>query len=258
MRKIFIIIAVFVGAITILTAKNCAAENVQAPAAGVFTGTLNANEINVRSDANTNSAVICVLPKGENVEVILEKYGWYKIRLPKSARVFVKSSLFEMIDEKTAKAKGTNINVRIQPNQTSAILGRIEENEVVTVTGDRNGWLKIEPTANAFGWINTKFIDRKTGPAPAKQPEKIKPEATKPAIGESITVEGTIQPYGKVINRVATHKLIAKDYSVYLLKGSPDNFNSLTYHKVKITGKIISPANEKNPVIEVAKLEALD
>ena len=246
-KKILIatlIISIFTG----LTAMPCRAGD--PPTA--FIGVVNAERINIRVDANTSSAVIWVSPKGQAVEVILERYGWYKIRLPSQAPAFVKKSLLEPIDEKTAKAKTDSINIRLQPGLSAPILGMLKKNEVVAIAADRGSWVKIEPTANTFGWIHKKFVDRQEKTEPRLLPEKT---AT---AGEDSVIEGSIQPYGKVINRVATHKLITKDYSIYLLKGNPQSLNPLTYHNVKITGKIISAAKEKYPVIQISKLEALD
>ncbi len=256
MRKITIISGLVVSIFLCLAGEYCRAGDIAVTTAGEFTGRINEDNINVRADANTNSPAICKLPKGESVEVVLERYDWYKIRLPKAAAAFVKKSLLEPIDEKTAKAKAENINLRIQPNQTSAILGRLEKNEVVAILKDKDEWLKIEPTANTFGWVHKKFVDRQEAAAGKKQEKAAAAEKT--AQAEEIITEGLIQPYGKVINRIATHKLITKDYSVYLLKGNADSLNPLTYHKVRVSGKIISPTKEKYPVIEITKLEALD
>jgi uncharacterized protein YgiM (DUF1202 family) len=250
MRKIIITTGLALSISLCLAGGYCRAENTAVTAAGELIGRVSEDNLNVRADANTNSPVICKLPKGESVEIILERYDWYKIRLPKQAAVFVKKSLLEPIDEKTAKAKAENINVRALPNQVSAILGRLEKNEVVAIIKDKGEWLKIEPTANTFGWVHKKFIDR-------KDQEKA-PAAEKTTQTGEIVTEGLIQPYGKVINRIATHKLITKDYSVYLLKGNADNLKPLVYHKVRVSGKIISSAKEKYPVIEINKLEALD
>ena len=243
MRKIIIIIGLAVSISLCLAEGYCQPENPGPAAQGEFTGRVKEDNINVRADSNTNSPAICKLSKGESVEVTLERYDWYKIRLPKQAPAFVKKSLLEPIDEKTAKAKGENINVRMQPNQTSAILGRLQQNEVVAIVRDRDEWLKIEPTANTFGWINKRFVDRQEAVASGKEEEKTQSKEAgrqKGAQAEEIVTEGLIQPYGKVINRIATHKLITKDYSVYLLKGNADNLNPLVYHKVRVSGKIIS------------------
>ena len=126
----------------------------------------------------------------------------------------------------------------------------------MAILKDKDDWLKIEPTANTFGWVHKKFVDRQEAAAGKKQEKAAAAEKT--AQAEEIITEGLIQPYGKVINRIATHKLITKDYSVYLLKGNADSLNPLTYHKVRVSGKIISPTKEKYPVIEITKLEALD
>jgi SH3-like domain-containing protein len=261
MRKIIIITGLVISISLCLAEGYCRAEDIAVTAAGEFTGRTNEDNINVRADANTNSPVICKLPKGEGVEIILERYDWYKIRLPRQAAAFVKKSLLEPIDEKTAKAKAENINIRMQPNQTSAILGRLQQNEVVAIIRDKGEWLKIEPTANTFGWIHKKFVGRKEPAAAGKKQEKVQLKEAgqqEEAQAEEIVTEGLIQPYGKVINRIATHKLITKDYSVYLLRGNTDNLKPLVYHKVRVSGKIISLSKEKYPVIEISKLEALD
>jgi SH3-like domain-containing protein len=248
MPKKILITTLIITIFTCLAGIHCRAED----SGTGFTGAVNADNINVRVDANTNSPVIWVSPKGQAVEVILERYEWYKIKLPKPAPAFVKKSLLEPIDEKTAKAKADNVNIRMQPNSSAPILGMLKKNEVVAIIEGKGSWLKIEPTANTFGWVHKKFIDRQEKTELPALPEKT-------VTGENVVViEGSIQPYGKVINRIATHKLITKDYSTYLLKGNPHSLNPLTYHKVKITGKIISATKEKYPVIEITKLEALD
>lgn len=233
----------------------------------IFSGAVNSENINVRSDANTNSKIICKLSKSEVVEIVLEKFDWYKIRLPKTAECFAKKSLFTPLDEKTAKASGNNINIRQEPSESSVILGRIQEGEIVFIAAaDNPEWYKITPTNNTFGWVHKKFLNKTTAlPKPQEPPKKeaIKEQA-KPKIEkttkeeEIIVVEGLLHPYGKVLKRQATHKLITKEYDTYLLKGSFENLNSLTYHKVRITAKLIDPKKQKIPLLEVIKIEDLD
>ena len=222
-----------------------------------FSGTVNRENINVRADANTTSPVICRLNKNDIVEVVFEKYDWYKIKLPKNAACYVKKELVEAIDNKTAKVSRENVNIRLLPNESSPIIGKINANEVITLLSDDGKWYKIKATDNAFGWINKKFVV-KTAPEIQIASKLNTPFSQANPVNEDIIVEGVIEPYGKVINRIATHKLITKDYDIYLLKGIPANLNALTYHKVRITGKPIPSAKQKYPVIEVAKMEALD
>lgn len=222
-----------------------------------FLGRISGNNINVRSDSNVTSQIICNVSKDENVEVFSEKYDWYKIKLPKAASAYVKNDLVESIDARTVKAVKDNINVRLAPSESSAVVGRIGKNEIIAVREEKEGWYKIEPPDNCFGWVNKKFVERVIGVnKPLRKHEE--PLSLGKSEDSNIILEGIVQPYGKVINRIATHKLITKSYDVFLLKGNPGNLNTFTYHKVKIIGKAVDSPKQKYPVIEIIKMEALD
>ncbi len=241
----------------------------------LFQGEINANNINIRSDSRVGSKIICITNNGEPVEVIKESYGWYKIRLPKTAPSFIKKNLVGLVDEKTAKVIKDNVNIRLNPSESSPILGKADKNEVINIVEERGEWYKIEPLNNSFGWVNKKFVDKadtinkreevklaqeisaKGGPASGwKKENKIMNE--KVSQDESVTIEGIIKPYGKVIKRIATHKLITADNNVFLLKGNKGSLDSLNYHKVKVTGKLINPKDKKHTIIEIQKIEVSD
>jgi len=239
---------------TVLAADS---QTASSPSAGI-SGEINAADINIRSDASTGSAVICKTTKKDIVAIISEKYDWLKIRLPKNACVYAKKSLFTNISGKTAIAAKDKINVRLEPNEASMILGKISKDEVVNVKADKGDWLQIEPTFETYGWINKKFVDK----LPEK-PVETKIDSQNAALNLTaelpVVLEGTVMPYGKVIKRTATHKLITKDNIVYLLKGNKHNLNSLLRRNVKVTGKQTpSSKKEKFPIIIVEKMEALD
>lgn len=238
-----------------------------------FTGEVNAENINIRADSTVNSRVICRASKGERLEVTSALYGWYKIRLPKHAPSFIKKNLTAGIEDRPAnsfdklKASGTDlnrnakvikerVNIRLSPNESSPILGKADKNEIITILGESGEWYKIEPINNSFGWINSKFISK--APAVVKRDDPL-PQATAPPEPQnSIVAEGMIKPYGIVIKRVATHKLITDDKKIFLLKGDKKSLDALNHHKVKVIGKFIEPNNQKYPVIEIEKMEELD
>ena len=225
----------------------------------VFSGQINSAGINLRTDATTTSAILSVLDKGERVEVVLEQFGWYKIRLPKTVPVYVKKKLAECIKSKeiqgalvseaqvrqcaSAKILGDRVNIRSKPSESASIVGIADKNEIVNVLSETGGWYKIEPIQNSFGWVNKKFID-KAEPTPLKENDSQLPVFT-----------GTVQPYGIVFMRSATHKLVTADNKIYLLKGNRVTLNALNRQRVKVIGKIISPSNAKYPVIEIKIIE---
>ena len=229
-----------------------------------FTGQINSESINVRVDATVGAAVVCTLSRGQLVEVVNEAYDWYKIRLPKEAPSYVKRNLLECINVGavpnsgkclSAKVIKDRINVRIGPSESSWILGKIDKLTVVNILAVEGDWYKIAPVYQSYGWVNKKFINKEL--TVVKQEEK-------PAIANEtnssgqLVLEGKIMPYGVVLWRKATHKLITPQNKLYFLKGNRKGLDGLNYQRVKVTGKLISPADSKYPIIQVDIIEALN
>jgi SH3-like domain-containing protein len=213
----------------------------------LFQGEVTSNNINVRTDSTAGATAICKVNRGEPVEVMQEAYGWYKIRLPAGAPSFVKQDLLEPIDDKTAKVSGNSVNIRLKPDTSSAILGKLKDEGTVNVISSNGGWCQIEPTPDSYGWIHKSFV---------KKTEKTKSYGKKAVIaGDKITVEGVIRP--KVFTRVASYKLIAEG-KVYLLRGDAATLDSFIDRKVSVSGTLSDPTKQKYPIIEIANIEALD
>ena len=230
-----------------------------------FCGKINADNINVRADATITSAVICIFPKGKPVEVVSEAYEWYKIRLPKEAPSYLRKDLVECINMDpvtnpgkclSAKVIKDRINIRLSPSESSWILGKINRLTVVNILSEDRDWYRIQPVYNSFGWVNKKFVNKDLMPPVKSQEPAVVIKDTKPS-GQLI-IEGKVSPYGIVLWRKATHKLITSEGKVYFLKGNRKSLNSLNYRRVKVTGKLISPANSKYPIIGIDSIEVLN
>ena len=232
-----------------------------------FTGQINAAGINVRVDATVGAEVICTLTKGELVEVVREAYDWYKIRLPKEAPSYIKKNLLECNNVNadfaavsgkclSAKVIKDRVNIRLAPSESSWILGKVDKDTVVNVIADEAGWYKIHPVYQSYGWVNKKFVNKEVV-ALQKQDALVKVTAT-PKLGDQVAVEGKVSPYGIVLWRKATHKLITSENKIYFLKGDRKSLDSLNYRKVKVTGKIISLTANKYPIIQIDIIEALN
>ncbi|PIP19831.1 MAG: hypothetical protein COT38_04370 [Candidatus Omnitrophica bacterium CG08_land_8_20_14_0_20_41_16] len=230
-----------------------------------FLGEINTNNINLRSDATIGSKVICTLDKGEQVEVVSEAYEWYKPHLPAHISVYLKGSLADCIKYKesvegnkeevclSAKVLRDRVNVRVSPDESSAIVGIANKNEIVNVRGETGGWYKIEPIQNSFGWVNKKFVNKVEKAVSVNKNEDKKESLNS---NENIVLKGIVNPYGIVFRRIATHKLITADNKVFLLKGNKAALDALNRNKVKVIGKIISPPKAKYPLVEVIIIEA--
>jgi SH3-like domain-containing protein len=117
--------------------------------------------------------VICTLNKGAKVEVVKEFFEWYKVRLPAKAPSYLKKRFVACLDQtaegvcRSARVISNRVNVRLSPNETSAILGKVNKTDAVTILGEEKGWYRIEPVAGSFGWIHKKFIKVSEAPAEA-------------------------------------------------------------------------------------------
>ncbi|MDD2679683.1 MAG: SH3 domain-containing protein [Candidatus Omnitrophica bacterium] len=240
-----------------------------------FLGEINAEKINLRVDATTAAAVIATLNKGERLEVVAEFYGWYKVRLPKNVPVYIKKPLAVCINyTEEATASGTplkqcssakvlkdRVNIRAKPSVSSGIVGIANKNEVINVTADAGSWYKIEPLQNSFGWVHKKFVSKAViVPEPEPKPAPLPPQgkAKLPEGQEgNLILTGMVKPYGVVFLRPATHKLIADDSKVYLLKGNRASLNALNHQKVKVTGKLLKSLKGEYPVVEVKVIEVV-
>jgi uncharacterized protein YgiM (DUF1202 family) len=214
----------------------------------LFRGEVNADDINIRADSTASAEIVCKINKGAVVEVISELYGWYKIELPADAPSFINKNLLSLNDDKTAEVAGDNINIRLRPDTSSPILGRVNKGQAVKVLEEKGDWCRIEPSANSHGWIHKNFVNR------IEKKSRLSKDAV--VVDNHITVEGLLKQ--KTFTRVATHKLITEDSKVYLLKSDKENLDSFNRRRVKISGQLVDPAQQAHPVIEVEKIEALD
>jgi len=231
-----------------------------------FYGEVTSDGTNVRSDATITSDVICSLDPGERFEVVAERYDWYKIRIPASASIFIHKNMVEPLQGKSFTVTKENVNVRLGPSETSAILGRVNRGDTVTVLEGQGDWYRIAPVTDSFAWVHTKFVRA------LKAGETLKPRVQKKEVGtgetaatvteegrKEITVEGLLKP--KVIKSVASHKLIIRtsaETDIYLLKGDRNSLNALNGRTVRITGTVEYDADQEYPFLHVSKAEAVD
>jgi SH3-like domain-containing protein len=221
-----------------------------------FQAEVDADDINIRADSTVSSQVICHLKHGESLEVVAELYGWYKIRLPKSAPAFIKKSLVVGLDDKGARVTGNRVNIRLGPSESSPIIGIVNQDELITLIKEEGQWYRIEPINNSFGWVHKKFVKRVAPVIKAEIIEENKVESQATQEANNITVEGLLKP--KTIKSMATHKLITQEKKIFLLKGNPDTFGALNYFKVRVIGRLAAQEQKSYTLVEVLKIERID
>lgn len=208
----------------------------------LMTGKVNAENINIRSDSTASAEVICQVLKDQYLDIILERYDWYKVKLPADADVFIKSDFVKIGEDNVARVTKNNVNIRARPDISAQILGKVSKGEVLKIKETKDGWHKIEPV-NCFGWIHKNFLD------------EIKEAHLAKEVPDEITAIGILK--AKTFTRIASYKLITDDNRVYLVRGATAQLAPFIQQRVKIIGKLVNPAEFKSPpIIEIEKIEA--
>lgn len=226
-----------------------------------FIGSINSDNINLRSDSTVTSERICTLNKGDRIEVILELYNWYKIRLPYFAPLYISKSLVECATNdkncKKLKVIKSKVNLRLKPNETSPILGQVDIDQLLDMVNEDGDWYRIQPVTNSFGWVHKKFVDRaatkdiSVKPSKMDMPIEINKEEAQEK--KEITREGVLLP--KVIRTIASHKLITDEKAIFLITGDSDKLKEFNRKRVKVTAYELESTTQSLPLLEIITVE---
>ena|SRR5437588_278283 len=154
--------------------------------------------VNVRGQAAINSEVIVRLKRGDKVNVIEEvtlkkpktdePAKWAKISLPPNAAVWVNSTFINPSDKAVVPRK---LKVRSGPGENYSVVDIITKGTLVKELETKGEWMKIEPPANAYGWVAAHLLSSEpAGQAPAvvvAAVEPPKPPVTETKIANPIT-----------------------------------------------------------------------
>ncbi|RJO64328.1 MAG: SH3 domain-containing protein [Candidatus Omnitrophota bacterium] len=233
-----------------------------------FKGIVTSDGIHIRSDSTVSSPVICDAGKGDSLEVLAELYEWYKVRVPGDAPSFVRKDLIAKEAGSSAEIIKERINIRLEPNESSPIIGRAIKGEVVNIVADAGAWYKIKPVTKSFGWIHKRFVQKDNSPGPAEPkplPQPSEKEIRKELSGtpegpgeNSVSVEGIVRPQGIFFNRKTTHKIVDRSGKEYFLRCDKQTLNQFNNYRARITGTLRTLPGYAYPLIEVKKIEYLE
>ncbi len=113
--------------------------------------------VNLRTDSTISSLSIGKLSRGQILEVLQEKYDWYKVQLSKDFACYVYKDFFEKAQGNLWMCKGDNVNVRLKPSLGSAIIGRVKCQDLVEVKSIKGDFLEIVPPAGTGAWVHKKM-----------------------------------------------------------------------------------------------------
>src|SRR5688572_6467756 len=143
------------------------------PITGPGPAVVSQRNVNIRGKAAVNSEVITRLDRGDRVivleEVTLTKpkqdepAKWAKIALPTNAAVWAHASF---LDQTNNTVKASRLNLRTGPSENHSVIGRLPKGATVKPIDQKGEWVKIEPPADAYGYVAAHLLNRDTTGAP--------------------------------------------------------------------------------------------
>lgn len=121
-------------------------------------------DLNLREGASTEHNVKEVLDKGENIKIVSESNGWYKVKTSDNETGW---SYGEYIDasqkekEEASAIKGTvteYLNFRKGPSIEDKIISVHEKGAKVKVLSKKGDWYKVKTSDGEVGWSYRKYI----------------------------------------------------------------------------------------------------
>ena len=159
------------------------------------TGKVDTETLNLRKEASTSADILKLLSQNDEVEIISESNGWYKVKY-KDIEGYVSKDYIKVKDEEPKTETTTNTNpisnndtvgttmtidvektaIKILPLINSNTIGMLKKGDTVTVVSKANKWTFIQ-TDTISGWI-VSGID--TTKANDDNNDTTKPEENKP------------------------------------------------------------------------------
>ena len=134
-------------------------------AAPISQGATVKHNANMRKGASTKYKVTGVLQKGEEVKILSQLNGWYKIQNSDNEKGWTYNTHINASDKElqntTAKNSGVvrfNLNFRKGPSTDEKIISVLQTGEKVKILSQSNNWYKIQNTSGKVGWVYGKYI----------------------------------------------------------------------------------------------------
>lgn len=158
-----------------------------------FVGEILADRVYVRSGPGTSYYEIGQLGKGDIVNIVGQRGGWYRISPPTGTFCYLAKELVEVGgDGKVGTVKAEFANVRAasssSPNSDYAVLTVIRRGTAVNILGSTERYYRITPPEKAFMYVAPQFVRQAAGK------EYTPPAIKAPAIETAPVTTGTIVP----------------------------------------------------------------
>jgi uncharacterized protein YraI len=149
------------------------------------------DNVSLRAQPNLEGELLDRAMRGDEMVYFEETNGWVAVQAPDSLNLWVAA---EFLDAGTVMPK--KLNVRSGPSQNYNVVAVVERDDVLTVRGKFDEWLKIAPPIGSRVWISADYIEFLNPPKPAAvmpDPESV-PDPEPVIAGESAVKKEVEEP----------------------------------------------------------------
>ncbi len=232
-----------------------------------FVGQLVSKDVNIRAGGNTNFEKLCQLHLDQNVIVLGKEFSWYKVRLPKGVSVFISDKYVEQLSDLKGKVTANDVNLRARANTESTIIGQLKIGSEVSILEKLNGWYKIVPPSEVYGWVSAELVKFKTADlSKYQEPESvIKGDPLRVVVAQSPVKEQKLVLISGVLERSdiedgqVTYRVLQDGKPVYYLQGLRSQCDSFLNANVSVEGYPSDGDDNKysSPALTILKIQLM-
>lgn len=242
--------------------------------------------VNVRAGQSQNFEKLCQMEKGEEVVVVGKDFSWYKVQLPSRTYVYVSDKYVRLVSGMEGEITGDRVNVRSSAKVESTILGQVKKGSRIRIIEKSQGWYKIAPPAQVFGWVADGLLTFKSGDITSYRPREERAESPDAETGnEAGEVTPAPQPAAQVVSPVTTpldsqnisvtgvlrllpprqwntdvfYELLIRNKPAYFIQGSRAMLDDFARSTVTIDGTLNADLEKQfsRPVLNVVRVQLL-
>ena len=189
-------------------------------------GTVNTNQINVRTSPSTDSDKVGILFQGDEINILSSSDGWYKIDYD-SQEAYVFSDYISV-----SQAEGTvdadSVNIRNAASADSDVVATVNTGDTVTVVGSDSNWYEIIRLNGETAYVSKDYVSGsildKVGVAGQASPEAKSENADVVAAGLGASPIDTVDVFTEVSNKYGA--VTASD-GLNIRNGAGTDFDSI-------------------------------
>lgn len=229
------------------------------------------DRVSLRAQPSLDGELLDRAMRGEEMVYFEQTNGWVAVQAPESLNFWVAAEFL-----KGGVVQPKKLNVRSGPSQNYNVVAIVRRDDVLTLRGEFNDWLKIAPPLGSRVWISEDYVERVAPPMPepviakveesenTQAPtviEEIKPETKQAEPAPILLTLDKMKPQGKrdtipgVLRRAnpGLYKLVLIDgkieETICLVKGDIAQMESFLNRAVALEGPVYWVEDIEVPVI---------